>query len=485
MTNFYTIPVDFNLPGSFAEFNSDKAQRGSAGFPHKILLLGHKTTEGTATLNVPVLVSNGGQEQLFGKKSMLRFMFDEVFKNNPYQEAYALPIDEPKTGSQTVWKIDCEGTNVVTPSDMNLYFYGQRVAISIEGNAVAVVGQIKDALEAKENLPIANIEVNDSIVSFAYIHKGASFNHETPMINATNADRQVEGLKAGITTKTAGSGEADEAVIAASLGDTGWTEIVNPFSRNVVLINLLSTILKVRDAGTQQKPGMQFLVRKDNYSNMVTFAQSRDSRFETILGIQDSITPEYVIAAIYAAKVSFETTQDPARPLQYLPLGGVGAAPFGKAFSDTERNILIGKGISTASQGRNGQFLLERGITSYKTSDSGAADDSFQDLEIFYIINLLRYEMNNRLSLRYPRVKIGNNDDALRVGVVRPKDVKAEILALAQEWNNRGLINSIEMFKDNLDVKRDLQNSGRIVIALSPELIGQLRQIFISIQFLR
>ena len=93
--------------------------------------------------------------------------------------------------------------------------------------------------------------------------------------------------------------------------------------------------------------------------------------------------------------------------------------------------------------------------------------------------------MNNRLSLRYPRVKIGNNDDNLRVGVVRPKDVKAEILALAQEWNNRGLINSIDMFKDNLDVKRDSQNSGRIVIALSPELIGQLRQIFISIQFLR
>ena len=345
MTNFYTIPVDFNLPGSFAEFNSDKAQRGSAGFPHKILLLGHKTTEGTATLNVPVLVSNGGQDQLFGKKSMLRFMFDEVFKNNPYQEVYALPIDEPKAGSQTVWKIDCQGTNVVTKSDMNLYFYGQRVAISIEGDELTVAEKIKDALQAKENLPIANIEVNDSIVSFAYIHKGASFNYETPMINATDADSKVDGLNTSITTKTAGSGEADEAVIAASLGDTGWTEIVNPFSRNIILINLLSTILKVRDAGTQQKPSMQFLARKDDYSNMITFAQSRDSRFETILGIKDSITPEYVIAAIYAAKVSFETTQDPARPLQYLPLGGVGAALSGKAFSDTERNILIGKGI--------------------------------------------------------------------------------------------------------------------------------------------
>ncbi len=57
-----------------------------------------------------------------------------------------------------------------------------------------------------------------------------------------------------------------------------------------------------------------------------------------------SATPEYIIAAIYAAKVAFETAQDPARALQYIALDGIIPTSAEKRFSDTERNILIGKG---------------------------------------------------------------------------------------------------------------------------------------------
>ncbi|MCH9852966.1 MAG: phage tail protein, partial [Alphaproteobacteria bacterium] len=80
---------------------------------------------------------------------------------------------------------------------------------------------------------------------------------------------------------------------------------------------------------------------------------------------------------------------------------------------------------------------------------------------------------------------VGNDGDMLRQGVVRPKDVKAEILALAQEWVNAGLINSIDEFRQHIAVNRSQNDPGRLEIILQPELIGQLRQIFVSIQFLR
>ncbi|MCH9844127.1 MAG: phage tail sheath subtilisin-like domain-containing protein, partial [Alphaproteobacteria bacterium] len=470
----------------FAEFNASKASSGGTALPQKLLLLGHKTTQGTATENEAVLVANGTQTQLFGQKAMLTAMLDATFAINPYQEIYALPLTEPDAGVQATWQIDFTGCNVASPKTIMLYLYGNRVSIGIDGNAATIANQVKDALLADPALPIdATVTVTGNICQFSFIHKGAGFNQEPPHFNRAAHEQDPEGFTYEIKRSADGAGAVDSITLAASLGDTWWSEIINPFSRDITLVNALDTVLTTRNGGTIQKPGMQYLARKDMYTTLVTFAQSRNSRFETILGLRESATPEYVIAAIYAAHIAKATATDPARALQYITLQGLMPAKDKQGFTDSERNILIGKGMSTLTQNAGGKVRLERAITSYKTNDAGAIDNSYTDLETFYILNLLRFQMNNRLLSRYPQVKVGNDSDMLRQGVVRPKDVKAEILALAQEWVNAGLINSIDEFRQHIVVNRSQNDPGRLEIILQPELIGQLRQIFVSIQFLR
>ncbi len=511
MTNFYTIPVNFKLPGVFAEFNAEHASSGGTALPQKLLLLGHKTSaatlaenvaistananlpesdkilviNGTAKENETILVGNGTQMQLFGQNAMLTAMLDAVFAINPYQEVYALPLTEPVAGVQAVWQLDFSKSNVTSPKTVVLYVYGKQVSIGIEGKPADIAAQVQTALKADRTLPISDVTVTGDICQFSFTYKGASFNQEAPHFNLASHEQDPDGFDYIATLSQSGAGAINSITLAASLGDTWWSEIINPFSRDITLVNAIDTVLTNRNGGTIQKPGMQYLARKDMYGELVKFAESRNSRFETILGLRESATPEYVIAAIYAAHIAKATATDPARALQYITLQGVIPAKDKHGFTDSERNILIGKGMSTLTQNAGGKVRLERAITSYKTNDAGAIDNSYTDLETFYILNLLRFQMNNRLLSRYPQVKVGNDGDMLRQGVVRPKDVKAEILALAQEWVNAGLINSIDEFRQHIVVQRSQNDPGRLEIILQPELIGQLRQIFVSIQFLR
>ncbi len=244
MTNFYTIPVDFKLPGSFAEFNSSKAQRGLNGFPHKILLLGHKTTIGTAKIGTPIIVNNGAQAQLFGNNSMLSTMLDAVFMVNPYQEIYALPLAEPATGTQIIWQINLEGTSVTQATVTTLYVYGKKIAITVKGTATEIAVQMQTALQADKNLSIENVTVDGNIVRFSYLHKGSSFDTEIPQFNIADNESNPIGFVAAITKHQAGSGMVDSTIVGAALGDVWWSEIVNPFSRDLALLNILATIFK-------------------------------------------------------------------------------------------------------------------------------------------------------------------------------------------------------------------------------------------------
>ena len=222
----------------------------------------------------------------------------------------------------------------------------------------------------------------------------------------------------------------------------------------------------------------------DSYSNISTYANAQDSKYLTILAIAGDATPEPFSASIFAATVAYSAANDAGKPLQYLSLKNMLAANVANRFTDAERNILIDKGASTIKIGNaRDKVALERVVTTYKTNQANAASTSYQDLETIYILINLRYQLNNRLLLRFPRFKLGTDADPARSGVVRPKDVRAELTALGNEWLQSGLIADLSTFQFGLNVAIDANNSGRLVITLQPKLIGQLRQIFSSIQF--
>ncbi len=488
MPDFVTIPINFQLPGAYAEFDSSRAQRGLAGVPHKILLIGQKTSAGTAMAGEPILLAEGNLDGFLGKKSILALMAREAINANPYQEIYAMPLNDGADDVAAAFKLNFTGTVLKSAGTLYLYFAGKRIPITLSGGTIdTTIDEIKTILDAQSILPIATITAiktaDEKSIIITIANKGIIGNQFKPFINALEGEALPAGLQLVISQEITGVGAPDATTITAGFGDVWWTEIVNPYRTDSGILTAIDAVLKKRNGGTIQKPGIQFTAMVDSYSNVVNFVSAKDSEFITTLTMAQDATPECIIATIYAAIVAQSAVNDPARPLQNIALPALLGASLANRFTDSERNILIGKGASTVKVKARDEILLERAITTYKTNAAGTQSTAYKDLETINTLTTLRYQLNNLLLTRYPQAKLGNDSDNLRKGVVRPRDAKAEIVALAQRWVNQGLINDLDSFQNGLAVARDANNSGRLTVQLQPELIGQLRQVFSSVQF--
>ncbi len=472
--SYQTIPVNFNLPGAFAEFSNARAQRGLPGLPHKILILGQKLSAGTAEIKKPIAVSQAQADGLFGAKSPLAQMVNAALNANPYQEIYGLAFDEPSTGTVASHNIAIAGTASVA-SEIVLNVAGVKVTANISKDATATViaTAIKNALDGNASLPIGVTTKSNTSLTVPVAYKG---------ILGNDIDISIASSAPGVNitiTQTAGTGTPTSDIIIDALGDTWWTEVVNPFADDSIR-DALKDEAKKRDGGTSQKPMMIYSAIAGTKTALETFATTRNSRHESFLSFNEAEKPAFVIASIYGAVIAQNASQSPARPIQYVTLSGAGIITN---HSDANRNILLGKGLATLKIAPDGSAQIERAVTTYTANDAGATDNSYRDVEDINNLIYLRYAMNNRLLTYYVRQRIGNDGDKPRNGVVRPKDIKAVLVGLGQEWLDAGLISDIEALQKNLTVTRDTNDSGRVNINLTPELIGQLRQFFSVIEF--
>ena len=485
---FDTIPVNFNLPGAYGEFNSSRAQRALAGVPHKLLLIGQKQTTGDAVANEPVLLSLGNLDDLLGKKSIIASMARFALNANPYGEIYALPINDASTDTAAAYTLNITGTVLAEAGTFYLYFAGKRIAISLTAASVdSTVDEIKAGLDNNDTLPIATVSVvktaTEKSITITMQNKGVIGNGFMPFINALEGETTPSGMALVISQTVTGVGAPADTIITANLGDTWFTEIVNPYGRTSGIVTAIDTALETRNGGTVQLSGIQFTARVDSYSNLTTYLSAVDSQYLTVLCLAGNASPEPIIASVYAAIVGKSANEDAGKPLQYIALDSIYSAGVSTRLTDAERNVIIGRGGATVKIRNRADVTLERAVTTYKTNQAGVASLAYKDLETIYTLITLRYQMNVRLLLRYPRAKLGNDTDLLRSGVARPRDVKAEIVALAVEWLNAGLITDVDAFQNGLAVERDSEDAGRLVVILQPQLIGQLRQIFTSVQF--
>ena len=85
-----------------------------------------------------------------------------------------------------------------------------------------------------------------------------------------------------------------------------------------------------------------------------------------------------------------------------------------------------------------------------------------------------------------PRFKLADDSFPAQPGsyVARPKDVKQETIALFSLLRDKGLIENLDAFIENLVVERDISDVNRVNVLLPPDLINQFRILAGNIQFI-
>jgi phage tail sheath gpL-like len=491
--SFNTIPSNLRVPLAYIEFDNTRAVVGTPQIPHKILVLGQKLAAGTAAAEVPVQITSADQaEGLFGRGSQLAAMFAALKANNRYTESWAIPLADAAAGVAATGTLTFGGLPT-TAGVLNLYIAGKRVRIAVAaGDTPAeIAAALVTVINADTSLPVtaaAGADPNTHVVTLTARNKGECGNDIDVRINYYQGEVLPAGLTCVIVAMggaVVGAGNPDIADAIVVMGDEWYQTIVNPWT-DAANMALLEAELADRFSGVRQIDGIAFCAFRGTHGATGTYSDDRNSPHVTCLGTGISPMPAYLWAAAYAAQAAASLTNDPARPLQTLVLAGILPPSESVRWTQEERNLLLYDGIATHFVDNGGLVRIEREITMYQTNAFGVEDPSYLDITTPATLSYLRYSIRARITQKFPRHKLA--DDGTKFGpgqaIVTPSTLRAELIALAREWEIAGLVENLDKYKEDLIVERNANDRNRADVLAPPDLVNQLRIFAAQVQFI-
>ena len=486
--SFNEIPTTIRVPFVYVEFDNSRAVRGPALMPYRNLVIGQRLATGTVPALTPIRVTSAAQAKTyFGAGSMLAHMLERQLENNNVTETWAIALDDEAAGVRATGAITVGGA--VSTGTIRLYIGGRRLTVGVSaGDALAdVAAAIQTAIAANTDLPVtAAVDKNHNTgINITARHKGAFANDIDIRHGHYDGEGLPDGLTLAISALSGGAANPDIAAVWAAIGDEHYNVVTMPYT-DAANLTALENELADRWGPLRMIEGMAFAAAAGTHSELGTLGDSRNSPHLSIMNAAGSPTPPYEWAAAVAGIVSYHGNIDPARPFQTLALKGVLPAKQEDRLTLRENNLLLFDGISTHMVDAGGTVHLQRVITTYKVNAQGAEDISYLDVNTPLTLAYLRYDFRNYILRKYPRHKLANDGTRYGAGqaVITPKVGKAEAIARFRVWEEQGLVENIDRFKNDLIVERNAGDPNRLDWMLPPDLVNQFRVGGVQIGFL-
>lgn len=487
--SFNDIPSNIRVPLVYIEFDNTRAVQGTPAISHKILVFGQRLAAGSVNAGVPTRITSDAQaEDAFGRGSMLAEMLKALRVANRYTETWAIALDDDAAAAAAAGTIDTAGT-ATQSGTLNVYIGGKRVRVGIASgdNGDAVATALAAAINADTTLPVtaAVNGVTTTQVDLTARNKGEAGNGIDLRVNYYQGERTPAGITATITAMSGGAANPDIADGIAAMGDEWWNTLVMPYT-DTANLDALKLELADRWGPLRMVDGIAYSAYRGTHGETGTFGEGRNDHLVTCLGTGDSPTPPYIWAAVYAGVAAFSITNDPARPLQTLPLPGILPPALEDRWTMEERNLLLYDGISTYMVGSDGTVSIERAITTYQQNSFGVADPSYLDVTTPATLGYIRFATRARITQKFPRHKLANDGTRFGAGqaIVTPSIIRAELLALFRELELKGLVEDFDQYKTDLIVERNADDPNRVDVMSPPNLVNQLRVFAEQIQFI-
>lgn len=486
MISLNAIPVSIRVPGAYVEFDSSRATNGLYQVDNRILLIGQKLAAGAVAELVPTrILDEASAIAAFGRGSMLARMAKFAKAADRYSDIWAIALDDPDAGVQATQTLTFTGT-ATAAGTVALMIAGQAVDVAIvaTNTATQAATTTAAAINAAADLPVTASSAL-GVVTITARHKGTCGND----IDVRHSFRDGESLPAGlalaIAAVTAGTADPDYADVWTVLGDEDF--------RTIIVGNATATTLTAVEAELADRWGplrmlesFAYAAKRGSVSTATTFGNARNSQLVSTIGTGLSPNAPWEWAASYGAIVGYYTAIDPARPLRTLTLPGILAPETSARFTRAERELLLKDGIATWNAQTDGTVAIERAITMYQVNGAGIADTAYLDVNTPLTLAYVRQSVRARILLKYPRHKLADDGTNFSPGqaIVTPIIIRAELIALAREWEEAGLVENIDQFVADIIVERDATDRGRINALLPPDLVNQFHVFAAQIQFL-
>lgn len=487
--SFNKIPASIRTAGTHIEFDSSRAVSGLPAIQNRVLIIGQLLAAGTAAaLSLQPVVEANEAVALFGRGSMLARMVAAYKKVDRYSEVVAIGVSDAVGSTAATSTLTFTGP-ATAAGEIALMIGGVRVPATVASGAAAatVATAIAAAVNANLDLPVTAAvggAPNTHVVTLTARNKGSTGNE----IDVRHSHYAGEALPAGvglaIVPMAGGAGDPDVATVWPVIGD-------QPFRS--VIIGLVTTSIAAavklelddRWGPMRMLESVAYAAKNGTQGTLAAFGGALNSELLSILGTGKSPTWTAEAAAIYGAVCGYYTAIDPARPTQTLQLTGMVAPKAEDQFTQAQRNALLRDGIATFTADTSGTCRIERSITTYQTDSYGLEDVAYLDLETVTTLGYLRASVRVRISQKFPRHKLAGDDARFGPGqaIVTPKILRAELIALAREWEDGGLVEGLDQFIADLIVERDATDVNRVNALIPPDIVNQFRSFAAAIQF--
>ena len=480
MISFNNVPAGIRVPLFYAEVDNSLANTAVTDL--KVLLIGQKTSSGTAEAEKPVLVTSSSVGvDLFGAGSQLALMNSAYRANDSFGEVWAIPVADP-AGSAATGTFTVTGT-ATAAGTIFAYVGARRVAVSIaEGDAPAAIAtNLAAAIQANVLLPVS-ASASAGVVTVTAKNKGVCGNDIRIGVNLQGyaaGEQLPEGVSVAVVQPAGGSGVPDLAAAIAAMGDEQYDLVACPFADTASLNALRDEFDDAtgRWSPTRQLYGHVFSCLRGTVSALQSFGAGRNNQHETVVGIEATMPSMAVeVLGAWVAKAYKSLSIDPARPLQTLELAGIVSAPAGARFTLTEKQTLLTSGIATEYV-QGGYVRIERSITTYQHNAFGVDDNSYLDVQTLFTLQYILRDLKSIITSKYARHKLADDGTHFGAGqaVVTPKIIRGELIAQYQKLEEKALVENLDAFKESLIVERDADDPNRLNVSIGPDLVNQLR----------
>lgn len=490
--SFDNLPTTLRIPFVSAEFNSSRAQQGPALLAYRSLAIGQKTSAGTwaadsvnRATNVDQAIVGGGRGSIIHRQALA------WFATNRSTELWFGVLADNGAGVAATGTIVVGGT-ATAAGTIALYLGAERITVGVASGdvATAIATNINAAVAAALDLPITS-GVASATVTFTFRHKGLTGN----TYDIRHSYRDGEALPAGVTltiTTLGGvvSGTTNPTLtnLLAAMSDLWFQVWTHPYTDATSLTAIEAELLS-RFGPIRSMDGIAITSASGSFGTLSALGTGRNSQ-QSVIVAQPGVTPlvpPMEFAAGVAGLVAFYGAADPARPFQTLALPQDRFPPPIETdqFDQSERNLFLFAGIATTKRVAGGVVQLERIITTYRTSPSGAADTAYLDATTMLTLLYLRYSWRVRIQNRYPRHKLANDGTQFGAGqaVITQQLGEGEALLWFREMEQLALVEGFEQFKRDVVCERNQTDPNRLDWLLSPDLINALIGAAASIQF--
>ena len=489
MIGFKQIPQNIRVPLFYAEVDNSRANTANSN--QRALIIGNILSTGVAVANTPIISQGVADAKTQGGQgSILAQMVDTYRKNDTFGELWLLPLADDGSAVAATGTITYSAANTAVGVH-SLYIGGMLVSVTLAtGQTVTQIATaVAAAINAIGDLPVTATS-SVGAVTLTAKNKGLTGNDIDIRVNyrgVPGGEVTPTGLTYTIVAMASGAVNPSLTTGLANLQSQAFDFICMPYT-DTTSLNALQSFLNDqtgRWSWNVQVYGHCFLAYRGTSAAQTTLGLTRNDQHASIMGFNDSPTPNWQWAAAFCAASAASLRVDPGVPLQTVVLQGVLAPPLASQFSLSQRNTNLFDGISTFTVGSDGTVRIENAITTYQLNAFGQPDNSYLEVETMFLLMFVLRFMATLVTSKYARVKLAADGTRFAPGsnIVTPSMIRADLIAAYQTLEYNGYVQNSTAFAQAIIVQQNSGNPNRVDVLWPGTLINQLRIFALLAQF--